>query len=86
MLDVMLASTQTLASVIRQLRLKRGTTQEELAFDSNVTVSALSRIERGLSSPVFTTLVKLADALDVTPAELVAAAEEVGAPRSDKDA
>ncbi|HEY7829314.1 MAG TPA: helix-turn-helix transcriptional regulator [Solirubrobacteraceae bacterium] len=82
----MLASTQTLASVIRQLRLKRGTTQEELAFDSNVTVSALSRIERGLSSPVFTTLVKLADALDVTPAELVAAAEEVGAPRSDKDA
>ncbi len=86
MLDVMLASTQTLASVIRQLRLKRGTTQEELAFDSNVTVSALSRIERGLSSPVFTTLVKLADALDVTPAELVAAAEEVPAPRPDEHA
>ena len=86
MLDVMLASTQTLASVIRQLRLKRGTTQEELAFDSNVTVSALSRIERGLSSPVFTTLVKLADALEVTPAELVAAAEEVPASRPDEHA
>lgn len=86
MLDVMLASTQTLASVIRQLRLKRGITQEELAFDSNVTVSALSRIERGLSSPVFTTLVKLADALDVTPAELVAAAEEVPVPHSGENA
>jgi transcriptional regulator with XRE-family HTH domain len=67
---------QTLAAVLRHLRQERGITQEALAFSSNVTVSALSRIERGRSNPVWTTLVALAEALDVTPAELIAIAED----------
>jgi transcriptional regulator with XRE-family HTH domain len=67
---------QTLAAVLRYLRQKRGITQEELAFSSNVTVSALSRIERGRSNPVWTTLVQIAEALDMTPAELIAIAED----------
>ncbi len=67
---------QTLAAVLRHLRRERGITQEALAFSSNVTVSALSRIERGRSNPVWTTLVQIAEALDITPAELVAIAED----------
>ncbi|HEY7960634.1 MAG TPA: helix-turn-helix transcriptional regulator [Solirubrobacteraceae bacterium] len=67
---------QNLAATLRRLRQQRGITQEALAFRAHVTVSALSRIERGLSNPVWTTLVRLADALDVTPAELAAAAED----------
>jgi transcriptional regulator with XRE-family HTH domain len=70
-----LAADQTLALVLRRLRLERGITQEAVAFNANVTVSALSRIERGQSNPTWTTLVKIADALDITPVELIAAAE-----------
>jgi transcriptional regulator with XRE-family HTH domain len=72
-----LTPDQTLASVLRRLRQERGMTQEALAFNAHVTVSALSRIERGLSNPVWTTLVRIADALDLTPAELIAAAESI---------
>jgi transcriptional regulator with XRE-family HTH domain len=70
---------QTLAAVLRQLRHERGITQEALAFNSNVTVSALSRIERGRSNPVWTTIVQIADALDITPTELAAAVEDARA-------
>jgi transcriptional regulator with XRE-family HTH domain len=71
----MLHPDQQLAATLRRLRYERGLTQEALAFHAQVTISALSRIERGLSSPVWTTLVRIADALGVTPSELVAASE-----------
>jgi transcriptional regulator with XRE-family HTH domain len=71
-----IAPDQTLASELRRLRAERGLTQEALAFRSNVTVSALARIERGLSNPTWTTLVRIANALDITPAQLIAAAED----------
>lgn len=67
---------QALASVLKHLRLERQVTQEAVAFKADVTVSALSRIERGLSNPVWTTLVHITDALDITLIELAAAIEE----------
>ncbi|HEV3071210.1 MAG TPA: helix-turn-helix transcriptional regulator [Solirubrobacteraceae bacterium] len=66
---------QTLALELRRLRVERGLTQEALAFSANVTVSALARIERGRSNPTWTTLVRIANALNITPAELITAAE-----------
>jgi transcriptional regulator with XRE-family HTH domain len=50
-------------------------TQEDLAFTANITVSPLSRIERGLSNPTWTTILRITTALDVTLAELVATIE-----------
>jgi transcriptional regulator with XRE-family HTH domain len=76
MVPVVPIPDQTLAGVLRHLRQERGITQETLAFNSHVTVSALSRIERGRSNPVWTTLVQIAEALDITPAELIAIAED----------
>jgi len=71
----MTTSDQTLASVIRRMRTDLGVTQEGLAFRAEVTVATLSRIERGVTNPAWTTVVKIAQALGVTPRELVAEVE-----------
>ncbi len=60
-----------LAALLKRLREDRGITQEQLAFDAGITVSALSRIERGLNSPGWTTVRRIADALGVSLGELV---------------
>jgi len=70
------AAERALPVVLKRLRMERGMSQEALAFASAVTVSTLSRIERGESSPTWSTLVQLAHALALTPVALVAAIEE----------
>jgi transcriptional regulator with XRE-family HTH domain len=64
-----------LAALLKRLREERGLTQEQLAFDAGVTVSALSRIERGLNTPGWGTVTRLAEALDVSLVELAAQVE-----------
>jgi transcriptional regulator with XRE-family HTH domain len=59
-----------LASLLKRLREERDITQEQLAFDAGITVSALSRIERGLNSPGWTTVNQIAKALGVSFVEL----------------
>lgn len=66
----------TLGRVVRRLRKGRGFSQEDLAFGSGVTVSALSRIERGLTDPVWGHVRALARALDVSLDKLGAAVEQ----------
>jgi transcriptional regulator with XRE-family HTH domain len=63
-----------LARVLKSLREDREVSQEQLAFEAGVTASALSRIERGLNSPGWMTVRRLAEALDVS---LVQIAEDV---------
>ncbi len=58
------------------MRENREITQEQLAFDAGITVSALSRIERGLTSPGWLTVRRLINALGVSLAELVAGIEK----------
>ncbi len=60
-----------LATLLKRLREERNITQEQLAFDAGITASALSRIERGLNSPGWTTVRRLAEALDISLLELV---------------
>lgn len=45
-------------------------TQEQLAFDAGITASSLSRIERGINTPGWTTLTRIASALEVSLEEL----------------
>jgi len=44
-------------------------TQKSLAFEADVEISQIYRIEKGLSNPTVTTLMNLADALQISVAE-----------------
>jgi transcriptional regulator with XRE-family HTH domain len=67
---------ERLGAAVRRLRQERGMTQKTLASNANISISGLSRIERGLSNPiVFSTLVQITNALEIPPQELFNAAE-----------
>ena len=55
---------------VRELRLKRKMTQEELSVHLEVTVVSISHIERGVHPPAFNKLWMLASALDIEVWEL----------------
>ncbi len=67
-----------LAAAIRRLREQRGETQEAVIHRSGLSVTAYVRAERGVSNPAWTTVLKIAAALDVTIAELAQATEVAG--------
>ncbi len=56
---------------LRKQRTLRALTQAELAERAGVTTATVARIERGEIEPRMTTLRKLAQGLEVDPAELV---------------
>jgi transcriptional regulator with XRE-family HTH domain len=60
----------SLAVLLKRLREERGVSQEQLAFEAKITSSALSRIERGLNNPRWTTLKRIAEALEVSLVDL----------------
>jgi transcriptional regulator with XRE-family HTH domain len=59
-----------LAALLKRLREERRVSQEDLAFEAGITVSALSRIERGINSPGWMTVMRVLDALDVSLEQL----------------
>jgi transcriptional regulator with XRE-family HTH domain len=65
-----------LAALLKRLREEREITQETLAFQAGITASSLSRIERGLNSPGWTTLTRIADALGVSLVDLARSIEQ----------
>jgi transcriptional regulator with XRE-family HTH domain len=62
----------SLAALLKRLREERDITQEQLAFDAGITTSTLSRIERGLNSPGWLTVKRIAEALGLSLVDLVA--------------
>jgi len=52
-------------------RTKKGLSQEKLGFEANLHRTYISIIERGLKSPTINTLVRLCDALEITPDEFL---------------
>ena len=65
-----------IGAAIRQLREKRGLTQEALASDAGTTLSTLSVIERGLANPTWATIRDIAAALGVSMSDLAKLAEK----------
>jgi transcriptional regulator with XRE-family HTH domain len=59
------------ARAIRELRTERGMTQEALAHGAGITVGHLSKIERGLANPGWSTVEAIAGALGVPMADIV---------------
>ena len=61
-----------LAQTIRKLRLKKGLSQEKLARLADISNATLVKIESVVAKePTITTVVKIADALEVSIDELV---------------
>ena len=56
---------------VRLLRTERRLTQEDVALESGMARSHLSQLERGVVAPSIHTLLRLSDALDVAPSELL---------------
>jgi transcriptional regulator with XRE-family HTH domain len=57
--------------LLRELRVKKGFTQEGLATDCNLDRTYISMLERGLRQPTLATLFKIAEALSVSPSSMV---------------
>lgn len=60
-------------AAVRQFRNARGLTQEDLAGTSELHVTYVSQVERGLRNVTLYNIHRLAHALEVTPAMLVEA-------------
>jgi transcriptional regulator with XRE-family HTH domain len=58
------------AANLRRIRLDRGFSQEELAHNASLNVTHLAKIERSEREPGVRTVSKLANALEVSAAEL----------------
>ena len=63
-------SNQNLANNIKELRTRKGISQELLAEKSGVSLRTVQRIENGETEPRGDTLVRLAQALDTAPEDL----------------
>lgn len=63
--------TKKLGKRIHELRKKKGVTLEHLAYENNMSKGNLSKIEKGLVDPQFTTLVKIANGLGVKLKDLM---------------
>lgn len=65
-----------LGEALHAARSKRGLTQEALSLETGVHRNYIGGIERGERSPSVAAVVKLADALDVSLADLFGQAEK----------
>jgi transcriptional regulator with XRE-family HTH domain len=59
------------ATNLRRLRHAKGLAQDDLAYEAEVSRSYLSQLEKGVFYASLKIVGKLADALDVEPAELL---------------
>ena len=60
-----------LGAHIRKIRERQGISQEQLAADAEIPYSSVNEIEGGKTNPTVASLMALADALEVSVAELV---------------
>lgn len=60
---------------LRECRQRAGLSQEDLALESELDRTYISMLERNIKAPTLTTLIKLAEALSVSPTALLSLAE-----------
>jgi transcriptional regulator with XRE-family HTH domain len=63
-------------TVLRRCRSEKNISQEELAFQSGVDRTFVSRLERGIRQPTITTLIGIGRALGVSAADLMRETEQ----------
>jgi transcriptional regulator with XRE-family HTH domain len=60
---------------VRRIRAQLGLSQEQLAFESGLHRTYISGVERGVRNPTIVVLGQIADALKITPDELLKVAK-----------
>jgi transcriptional regulator with XRE-family HTH domain len=68
-----------LGEAVRTLRRKAGISQEQLAEGAGTDLTQVGGIERGVRNPSYTTLLRLAGALETTVGQLATLADELRA-------
>src|SRR6202034_382748 len=58
-------NARSLGQLVRSIRMSRGMSIESLAKAAGVSAGGISQIERGVGNPAFTTLMKIADGMQV---------------------
>jgi transcriptional regulator with XRE-family HTH domain len=66
-----------LGKAIRLSRERLGLSQEDLAAASDIHITHIGGLERGVRNPSYATLLRLSQALKVKPGELVSFADEL---------
>ncbi|HET8815150.1 MAG TPA: helix-turn-helix transcriptional regulator [Solirubrobacterales bacterium] len=66
-----------LGEAVRRLRTKAGFSQEQLAERASTDLTQVGGIERGVRNPSYTTLVRLAAALETSVGELTTLADRL---------
>lgn len=61
----------TLGKRVRELRVRRGITQEQLAYAAEIELSQIYRIETAKINPTITTLKAIANGLEITLSQLI---------------
>ena len=56
---------KAIGNKIREIRLSKGMSQEELSYEADVPLSQIGRIERGENNPTISSLFAIAQALKV---------------------
>jgi len=64
-------------TVLQRLRKAKRLSQEELSFRSQLDRTFISRLEGGLRQPTLSTMIRLAEALGVSAASMVAEVENL---------
>ncbi len=59
-----------LASKLKEVRMKKGCTQEELSYNSGLTLSQIARIETMKINPTVSTMFRIARTLKINVADL----------------
>ena len=70
---------------IKELRVAKGLTQEQLAELAGVSLQHIGEIERGQGNPTLNSLVKLSDALDISLSELFENSEQYKSEKEMRD-
>lgn len=78
-----LEPAEAFGQILRELRLDKGLTQEELGFEAGIRRTYVSILELGQQQPSLTTILKLASALRISAAKFIElvelrVAQEVG--------
>jgi len=64
-----------LGLTVKELRGRKGWSQEELGFETDLHRTYISGIERGVRNPTITVLARIAEALSVPPSRLLEGTE-----------